>query len=340
MNMNIKLLETLCNLNGGSGDEDAIRDFIYEKIKNNSDEIRVDNLGNLIAFKKGNGNKKTKIALTAHMDEVSFIITSIRDDGTARFAPVGGINADSVLGRRVVSNGFPGVIGSKAIHNMTEKEHQKSADFDDFSIDFGFLSKAECEEKIALGDRVYFEENFLLFGNNMVASKAIDDRFGCAVLMSLIEKNFPCNITFGFLTQEEVGCRGAKAVDIDADIAIVVETTTAADFDGVSDDKKCTRIGEGAVVTFMDRGTIYDKNLYELMRKTANENGIKTQTKTLIAGGNDASALNIKNGGMKTIAISIPCRYLHTANCVASISDMDNVEKLVEKMIEKIYGLQ
>jgi endoglucanase len=337
MNMNLERLETLCNLNGGSGDESKIREFIYEKIKENTDEIRVDNLGNLIAFKKGNSNKKTKIALTAHMDEVSFIITSIRDDGTCKFAPVGGINADSVLGRRVASNGLPGVIGSKAIHNMTEKEQQKAADFDDFSIDFGFLSRAECEEKIALGDRVYFEENFLLFGNDMVASKAIDDRFGCAVLMSLIEKSFPCDVTFAFLTQEEIGCRGAKALDIDADIAIVIETTTAADFDGVSDDKKCTRLNEGAVVTFMDRGTIYDKDLYKLTRKTATENGIKTQTKTLIAGGNDASALNIKNGGIKTIAVSIPCRYLHTANCVASLSDMEAVENLVEKMIEKLY---
>jgi endoglucanase len=334
--MNLKLLETLCNLNGGSGDEGKIREFIYKKIKENADEIRVDNLGNLIAFKKGTGETKMKIALSAHMDEVSFIVTSIRDDGTMKFAPVGGINADSVLGRRVVSNALPGVIGSKAIHNMTEKEQQKAADFDDFSIDFGFANKKDCEEKIALGDRVYFEENFLIFGNEMVASKAIDDRFGCAVLVSLIEKSFPCDVTFAFLTQEEVGCRGATACDIVADIAIVIETTTAADFDGVSDDKKCTRIGDGAVVSFMDRGTIYDKKLYELTRKIANENGIKTQTKTLIAGGNDACALNIKNGGMKTTAISIPCRYLHTANCVASISDMEAVEKLAEKIISEI----
>jgi endoglucanase len=333
--MNAKLLENLCNLHGGSGDEDKIRDFIYENIRENVDEIRVDNLGNLIAYKKGSDNEKMKIALTAHMDEVSFIVTAYRDDGTVKFAPVGGINADSVLGRRIVSNGFHGVIGSKAIHNMTEKEQQKAGDFDDFSLDFGFLTKEECQEKIALGDRVYFEENFLLFGNDMVASKALDDRFGCAVLISLIKKKFPCDITFAFLTQEEVGCRGAKAADIDADIAIVIETTTAADFDGVSGDKKCTRIGEGAVVTFMDRGTIYDKDLYKLTRETADENGIKNQTKTLIAGGNDASALNIKNGGMKTIAISIPCRYLHTANCVASILDMDSVLLLAEKMIEK-----
>jgi endoglucanase len=253
-----------------------------------------------------------------------------------KFAPVGGVNADSVLARRVVCNGLPGVIGAKAIHNMTEKEQQKAADFDDFSIDFGFSTKAVCEEKIALGDRLYFEENFLIFGNNMIASKAIDDRYGCAVLISLIEKNFPCDVTFAFLTQEEVGCRGAKAADIDADFAIVIETTTAADFDGVTGDKKCTRIGDGAVVSFMDRGTIYDKELYNLTRKTADENGIKSQTKTLIAGGNDASALNIKSGGIKTIAISIPCRYLHTANCVASIQDMDSVVSLTEKVIKKI----
>ncbi|MDR0974628.1 MAG: M42 family peptidase [Ruminococcus sp.] len=334
--MNIKLLESLCNLYGGSGDENAVRDFIYENIKNHSDEISVDNLGNLIARKKSKMKSNKIIALTAHMDEVSFIITSIRDDGSLKFAPVGGVNADSVLGRRVVVNGRNGVIGANAIHNMSAEEQKAPAKFDDFSIDIGPLSKAETKEIISLGDRIYFEKNFIEFGNGMIASKAIDDRFGCAVLMSLITKDLPFDVVFAFLVQEEIGCRGAKAADLNADFAIVIETTTAADFDGVEDDKKCTKIDGGAVISYMDRGTIYDKNLFEMCKKTADENKIKWQTKTLIAGGNDASAISLKSGGIRTCAISIPCRYLHTANCAAAISDMEAVEKLTEKMIETI----
>ncbi|MDR0986292.1 MAG: M42 family peptidase [Ruminococcus sp.] len=338
--MNIKLLEDLCNLYGGSGDERAVRDFIYEKIKPYADEISIDNLGNLVVLKKSKQKSSVKIALTAHMDEVSFIVTSFRHDGTLKFAPVGGVNADSVLGRRVVVNGHSGVIGAKAIHNMTEAEQKAPAKFDDFSIDIGCLKPVDAEKIVSLGDRVYFEKNFISFGNNMIASKAIDDRFGCAVLMSLMEKDLPCDVTFAFLTQEEIGCRGAKAAVLDADFAIVVETTTAADFDGVDDDKKCTKIGNGAVISYMDRGTIYDKNLFEICKKTADENNIKWQTKTIIAGGNDASALALKDGGIRTCAISIPCRYLHTANCVSSISDMEAVENLTQKMILAIANLK
>ncbi|MDR0903896.1 MAG: M42 family peptidase [Ruminococcus sp.] len=337
--MNIKNLEKLCNLYGGSGDEKAVRDFIYENIKAYADEISVDNLGNLITLKKAKQKSNVKIALTAHMDEVGFIVTSIRPDGTLKFAPVGGVNADSVLGRRVVVNGNKGVVGAKAIHNMTEAEQKAPANFDDFSIDIGQLNSTDTEKIISLGDRVYFEENFISFGDGMIASKAIDDRFGCAVLMSLIKKELPCNVTFAFLTQEEIGCRGAKAAVLDAKFAIVVETTTAADFDGVPDEQKCTKIGGGAVISFMDKGAIYDKNLFEVCKKTADENNIKWQTKTLIAGGNDASAISLKSGGIRTCAISLPCRYLHTANCVARISDMEAVENLTEKMIDAIANL-
>jgi endoglucanase len=264
---------------------------------------------------------------------VSFIVTYIRDDGTIAFDCVGGVNADTVLGRRVIINNHHGVIGGKAIHNMSADEKKAAPKFEDFSADIGCLSKEETDKFVSPGDRIYFEPNLTTFGDGKILSKAIDDRFGCAVLISLLERDLPCDITLCFLTQEEVGCRGAKAADIDADFAIVVETTTAADYDGVSGDKRCCLVGGGAVVSFMDKGTVYDKELFEMSKSVAEKNNIKWQTKTLIAGGNDASAVNIKQGGIRTMAISIPCRYLHTANSVAAVSDMEAVELLVEKMI-------
>jgi endoglucanase len=334
--VNNKLLEKLCNVNGGSGDESAVRELIYEEIKSKADKIVIDNLGNMLVTKKGNGKSGVKIAVTAHMDEVSFIVTAIRDDGTLAFEPVGGVNADSVLGRRITVNGKPGVIGSKAVHNLTDDEIKSAPKFGDFSVDIGALTKADASKYVSLGDRIYFAADYVELGNGCAASKAIDDRYGCAALISLINREWPCDITFGFLVQEEVGCRGAKAAELDVDYAIVVETTTAADFDGVTGDKRCCLVGEGAVVSFMDRSTVYDRELFALSKKVAAEGNIKWQTKTLVAGGNDASALNIKNGGIKTCAISIPCRYLHSANDLAKLSDMDAVEALVGKMIEAI----
>jgi endoglucanase len=289
--------------------------------------------------KKGNGSSDVKIAVTAHMDEVGFIITDIRDDGSMAFAAVGGVEPDVLLGQRVLINGLPGVIGAKAWHNLSDDERKALPKFSDFSADIGTTKKEDTQSCVSLGDRMYFAPNFVLSENaddGFAFSKAIDDRFGCAVMLSLLERDFPCDITFAFLVQEEVGCRGAKAAELDADIAFVLEATTAADYDGVSGDKRCCIAGGGAVVGFMDRSTVYDKKLFDLSQKTAAEHDIKWQTKTLIAGGNDASAINIKSGGIRTLAISVPCRYLHTANCAAKISDMEAVEELVTKMIEGV----
>ena len=138
--------------------------------------------------------------------------------------------------------------------------------------------------------------------------------------------------------QEEIGTRGAKAsaFSIRPDYAIVLETTTAADIPGVDGEKRVCALGEGAVVGFMDRGTIYDHDLYELAFKKAKENGIKIQTKTMVAGGNDAKAIHVSAGGVKTLAVSLPCRYLHSPSCVIKMSDGDDVLRLAKVMLGEL----
>jgi endoglucanase len=334
--MKLEILRELCELVGGSGDENAVRDYIYALAKPLADDVKTDNLGNLLITKKGNGSSNVKIAVTAHMDEVSFIITDSRDDGSLAVSPVGGIESDVLLGQRVLINGKPGVIGAKAWHNLTDDERKAIPKFENYSADIGASKKENALKHVSLGDRIYFAQKFTEMGGGFILSKAIDDRFGCAVLLSLLERDYPCDVTFAFLVQEEVGCRGAKACELDADFAFVIEATTAADFDGVSGDKRCCLCGAGAVVGFMDRSTVYDRELFAQSRMIAEENNIPWQTKTLIAGGNDASALNIKSGGIRTLAISTPCRYIHTANSAAKLSDMEAVENLTVKMIEKV----
>ena len=76
------------------------------------------------------------------------------------------------------------------------------------------------------------------------------------------------------------------------------------------------------VVPFMDGGTLYDRALYEQIRTLADTHGIPTQTKTRIAGGTDAASIQRSLSGVRVAAISLPCRYIHTASCVAAVSDM------------------
>ncbi|HEZ7988689.1 MAG TPA: M42 family metallopeptidase [Ruminococcus sp.] len=335
----IKTLKELCLLNGISGDESCVREYIIEKIRDKCD-YSVDNLGNITAFRKGKKTPEKKLMIAAHMDEVGLIVTSVRSDGTLTFETVGGIDSAVIIGKRVKigKNGLSGVVGSKAIHKLSAEEREKAPKISDLYIDFGAADKAEAEKYVSAGECVYFDSEFMEFGNNRIKSKAIDDRAGCALMLRLIEEEPEYDTFFVFNVQEEIGLRGStvSAFSLQPDIAIVLEATTAADIDGADGAAKVCTINGGPVVSFMDRSTMYDKELYKTAFETAKENGIKCQTKSMIAGGNDSGAIHISGKGVRTIAVSLPCRYLHSPSCVISKQDFDDAYRLVKLMMKRV----
>ena len=338
----VNTLKGLCTINGVSGHEDKVREYLIEHIKDLC-EYNIDNLGNLICFKKGKSKPKNKVMLSAHMDEVGFVVNYINKDGTLRISSVGGVDARVVFGRQVLvgEKQLIGVIGSKAVHNLTAEEKEKAVKFESMYVDIGAKSKEEAESLVSLGEPVSFKSDFIEFGDGFIKSKAIDDRLGCAVLLKLIKSDLEYDTYFTFVTQEEIGLRGAKtaAFSVEPDVAIVIESTTAADIPEVSAEKRVCQLNKGAVVGFMDKSTIYNKELYNLAFETAKENNIPCQTKTMVAGGNDSGAIHISKGGVKTIAISVPCRYLHSASCVINKSDYKAVSDLAEALLPKVYNL-
>ncbi len=331
----------LCVLNGISGDEEKIRSYIISRISGKC-EYKVDNLGNIIAFKKGRNTPKNKVLLSAHMDEVGLIVKYINDDGSLKVESVGGVDPRVVFGRQVTvgKNNTIGVVGGVAIHNLSKDERDKAVPFDKLTVDIGANNRSEAEKIVSLGDSVCFKSDYIEFGEGFVMSKAIDDRFGCAVLLELIESELEYDAYFTFVVQEEVGLRGATAASytVDPDYAIVIEATTAADIPSADGEKSVCKCGSGPVVTFMDRSTIYNKELYNLALDTARENNIPCQTKTMIAGGNDAGAIHISRGGVKTLAVSVPCRYIHSPSCMAKKDDMKNSLTLIKLVTEKLYN--
>jgi putative aminopeptidase FrvX len=319
-------IKKLCELNGISGRETAVANEIINQIKDIATDIQVDNLGNVIAFKKGKKTPKNRIMLNAHTDEVGMIVTGVTDDGMLRFATVGGVNSKVIIGRsvRVSEKEIVGVIGTKAVHMQTADEKKTAVPEDKLFIDIGAKDKEDALKHVALGDSVTFVGNYVEFGDGFIKAKAIDDRAGCAILIEIMKQELEYDTYFAFVVQEEVGLRGSRvaAHTIEPDIAIVVESTASGDVSGVSGADRVTVMGEGAVVGFMDRSTIYDKGLYDLAFKLAKEKGIACQTKTKIAGGNDAGAIHVSRGGVRTIAVSIPSRYIHSPANVVKKDDV------------------
>lgn len=332
------MLKKLCSLNSTSGDEKQVRDFIINEIKEFCD-YKIDNLGSIIAFKRGKKASDKKIMLSAHMDEVGFIITNICDDGYLDFAPVGGINANVVPGRIMTLNGIKGVVGLKPIHLQSDDEKTKAPSFKNLKIDIGAKSKEDAENYVSEGDFCYFSDSYEEFGDGYIKSKALDDRIGCMLLIELIKSELEYDTYFCFNVQEEVGLRGAActAYSVNPDVAVVLESTTAADLCGVSGGNRVCVLGNGPVISFMDGRTIYDRNLYSLAINTAKKKGIPAQTKTAIAGGNDAGAIQTSAGGTKVLAISLPCRYIHSGASVVKKSDIEQTRKLLKDFLPKLY---
>ncbi len=330
----IKELSLLC---GTSGRENKVRDYIISKIEGRC-EYHIDPIGNLIAYKKGAKTPENKIMLDSHMDEVGIIITYINSDGTLKFSTVGGIDTKVILGRQFVfDNGTVGVAGVKPVHLLKGDEKTKIPDSDSLYIDIGASSKEEAEKRVKTGDTAVFLSDFTQFGDHKIKGKALDDRVGCAILIDMINSDLEYDAYFSFSVQEEIGLRGAgcAAYGTDPDYAIILETTTAADIIDVPEHKKVCKLGEGATVSFMDRSTLYSKELFDAAFTVAGHEGIKIQPKTVVAGGNNAGAVHKSRAGIKTLTINTPCRYLHSPSCVCDTRDIENVRKLAEAMLNK-----
>ncbi|WP_290911694.1 M42 family peptidase [Eubacterium sp.] len=333
------MLKELCLINGTSGDEGKVRDYIITQIKDYC-EYSVDNMGSIIAYKKGKKAPKQKISINAHMDEVGFIVTGITDDGYLRFTSVGGIDSRVCLDRIVTvgKKAVKGVIGDKAFHLLSSDEKDRCPSFDDLLIDIGATSKDEAEQYVSLGDFAYFDCDYVELGNGYIKAKALDDRIGCMLMIELIKSELEYDTVFCFNVQEEVGLRGSKCTSyaVDADIAIVLESTTAADLDGVSGENRVCVLGDGPVISFMDNRTIYDRELFELGFTVAKENNIPAQTKTAVAGGNDAGAIQTSGDGARVMAISLPTRYIHSGASVVKASDIDETRRLLKALLPKL----
>ena len=328
-----EILESLCGIDGVSGDEDRVREFIISKIDGFC-QWKIDALGNIIAFKNGAERGVRKLMIDAHMDEVGLIVTGITQEGFLKFKTVGGIDTSAIMFRNVRLKGsIPGVVCGKPVHLITAEERKRLPEADELYIDIGAQNREEAAFRICPGDRAVICGEYTDNGKCII-SKAIDDRIGCAVLTELIRGDSRYDFYASFSVQEEVGLRGAKtaAFGINPDSALVIEATTASDIAGVTSEKAVCRLGEGPAVSFMDNATVYDRAYYS----AALNSGIKCQPKSAVAGGNNSGAVHLNRQGVRTLALSLPCRYIHSPSSVANKEDCEKLLELARYMLNGI----
>ena len=336
----IESLKEMCRINAVSGDEDCIRDYIRQKAEPYADSIRTDALGNLIVFKRGVCSTGNQLMLAAHMDEVGIIVTHITEDGFLKFDFVGGVDRRVAVGKPVVlgDEQIPGVIGLKAVHLVSREEEKKAPKTDALYVDIGARDRDEAMKLAPPGTYGAFIGEPEEFGDGFLKAKAIDDRIGCTVMLELLQEELPMDVTFAFTAQEEVGTRGAfgAAFSVTPEIALILETTTAADLPEIEGARRVCAPGSGPVISYMDGGTIYDRELFRTLCHLAEVQNIPWQTKEYIAGGNDARTIQRTKAGVRVAAISASVRYLHAPASVGSISDFENMVKLSRAFIAEL----
>ena len=351
----VELLKRLCDAFGPTGAEEAVAALIKKEIEDVCPTARLDKMGNLIAvmrFGDVSAPDRKRVMISAHMDEVGFMITDVRSSGYLSFGTVGGINTAVMAGRKVTvrtrdGEYISGVIASKAIHHKEKDERLKALSAEKLYIDIGAKDGEEAEKYVRVGDFATFDSEFYTFGEGMVKGRAIDDRMGCAAMIETMRslKNNPpegnIDACFCFTVREEIGRSGAKAAAyaLRPHLSLVLETTAVGDIADTEPARRVADVGGGVVISLMDRSTIYDKDVVNAAFEIAGQNDIKVQVKRYVSGGNDAGTIHRVAEGVKVLAMSVPTRYLHSAACVASLADYESQKKLTEQIIRDFKSI-
>ncbi|MFK7969299.1 MAG: M42 family metallopeptidase [Bacteroidia bacterium] len=340
MSLNIDLLRTLCQLPGAPGYEQAIRSKVQEEIKGLVDEVRIDNMGNLIALKHGR-NRDQSVMVAAHLDEISFIVTHVDKDGYAHFHTMGGFDPKTLTAQRVLVHGkktLMGVMGSKPIHIMSPEDRNKAPKLKDYFIDFG-LPYEEVIKYIQIGDVVTRERDLIELGE-CVSSKSLDNRISVFVLIEALKRMEQPAYDFYavFTVQEEVGLRGATVATraIDPTYGFGLDTTIANDTPQAKPQEMVTSLGKGAAIKVMDGSVITDYRMLRYMESVAEGLKLPYQREILPRGGTDTGA--VQRGGSGSIAgcVSIPTRHIHSVVEMCHKEDIEGAIQLLSACLEQL----
>lgn len=339
----IQLLEKLSNAFGPSGLENEVVHILRKELEKCADETQGDKLGNVMFYHEGKKGYP-RVMLSAHMDEVGFMITYVEDSGFLRF-DTWGITNNIMPGQRVVFKGergfIRGIIGTKPPHIMTTDEQNKIVPKEDLFIDIGADNIAQANMKGAdVGMMGVFDVEFMDLGDGYFRGKALDDRAGCVVLAETFKalQDSPYNVVAVGSVQEELGIRGARtaAWQVEPDIGLALEGTFVADVPGTRPDRVSSKIKGGPVLTIMDRATFTHPHILKTLIKTAKQKAIPFQFKKVLVGGTDAGAIHLTKAGVPSGTVAVPCRYIHGPVSIIHIDDLKNTIRLVTEFTKAV----
>lgn len=314
-------------------------------------KVETDVMGNVYGSIKGDDDSCPRVMLVGHTDEIGLQVKYIDDKGFIWFGAIGGVDPHLTPGLRINVHGkngtIPGVIGRKPIHLLEAKDRDAVVKLDAQYIDIGASNRMETEQLVRVGDPVTFAVELQKLQGDRVTARGFDDKAGsfvvAEVLRQVAELNAPLSIDlYGVSSvQEEIGLRGGStsSYTVNPDIGICVEVDFATDQPDVERKHNGdVSVGKGPIIP---RGANINPALFELLAKTAEEEGIPVQfTGVPRATSTDANVMQISRGGVATALVKIPLRYMHSPVEVLSLEDLNNAVKLIVAVLSRIKDKQ
>ena len=334
-------LKQLTEINAPAGHEQPIRRALLAELKAKGHQPYIDRMGNVIVEKAGCGPAPRKrVLVAAHMDEVGLIVTGHTEDGFLKVNQAGGIDPRVLISKRVLvgDDNIPGVIGAVAIHLQSAADRARVMGYRDITVDIGANDKKEAEAKAPIGTYISFDTPYVEYGDGYACGKAFDDRVGCWTILRLLEEELEVDLVAAFVSEEEVGCRGAKGAAFaqEPDIGIVLEGTTCNDLGDIPEVAQVCKTGEGVAVSFMDNASIGNRALFRRALEVGQAQGIPHQVKGSVSGGNDGGVIQRAREGIPTLVLSVPCRYIHSPSSVIKLSDAESQFELCRALLKTL----
>ena len=343
MALNEALFRRLIETPGVPGREDKQREIAREELEGLTDEVRTDSLGSVIGTKRG--SEEARVMIAAHMDEIGFLVRHVDEKGFVRLQPLGGHDPANMVSQRVIVTTANGASLRGALQPVRKPPHlqqegtPKPPKVEEFYVDLG-MPADEVKETVRIGDYVTMDRTLEKVGDNYM-SKAMDDRIGVFVMLEALRAmgEHEATIFAAATSQEEVGLRGAAASGsaLEPTVVIALDITLAMDVPGGGNENTITELGKGAAIKIMDSSLICNPKLVEHFRSIAEREGIPHQMEILPAGGTDAGGVQRLHGGIPSITLSIPCRYVHTPNEMVNESDVQACIDLLARYLEEAH---
>ena len=325
------MIAELSNSFGVSGYEEEVTQIIKSTLTELNINHYCDKMGNIIASEYKDSNCPT-VLVSCGIDEKGIIVTDITEDGYLKFDTIGDIDAKSLISKRVKSKEINGIISLKAIHLLSKEEREKKVKIDDLCIDIGAEDKKDAKKYVTEGDYFSFDVKYDTLGTSQIKGKALSRAVSVNVLLNTIKNKMfkDVNVIYLFAVQNEIAARGIKTylnTIPKIDMAIILDCVDANKDSKISLDK-------GPIIALPNNDTAISKRIIE------NINSYDIQHQTAFV--SDITAAEVFRGvkaDIPLITIGIPLGQKQTPINNIYINDIDNTEKLLNKIAEEAKNL-